>query len=103
MPLAFLSDIHHILNIILSLLLQSIFLFRCYFIYRLVEGLSSSDEVAKNIRPKLIVTLILSVIYDLPRLYLNVNLFGSLCTFYYNIIQRVIDSITYRAMKRNDN
>ena len=72
---------------------------RCYFIYRLVEGLSSSEEVAKSIKPKLIICTVLSVLYDLPRLYLNVNLFGSLCTFYYNIIQKSIDYITYRIMK----
>ena len=74
-------------------------LIRCYFIYRLVEGLASADEGAKSIEPKLITATVLSIIYDLPRVYLNVNLFGSFCSFYYNIIKDSSDTITFRVMR----
>ena len=70
--------------------------FRCYFIYRLVEGFATADEVAKSIRPKLIGFTALSILYDLPRAYLNVNLFGSLCSFYYNVLIYVNGSFSYR-------
>ena len=72
---------------------------RCYFIYLLVEGLAAADDVAKSIKPKLITMTVISIIYDLPRVYLNVNLFGSLCSFYHNIIQDTSDTITYRVME----
>ena len=74
-------------------------LFRCYFIYLLVKGLSAADDVAKSIKPKLITTTVLSILYDLPRVYLNVNLFGSLCSFYYNIVQHASDTMNYRVKK----
>ena len=70
--------------------------FRCYFIYRLVEGFATASEVAKSIRPKLIGFTALSILYDLPRAYLNVNLFGSLCSFYYNVLIYVNGSFSYR-------
>ena len=61
---------------------------RCYFVYRLVEGLATVDDVVKTIEPKLKLFSFLSILYDLPRVYLNVNLFGSLCSFYYNIVKQ---------------
>ena len=59
---------------------------RCYFVYRLVVGLASADDVAQSLKSPHILCSILSMIYDIPRIYLNVNLFGSLCSFYHNII-----------------
>ena len=67
---------------------------RCYSIYQLVKGITSVDEVNANIKPKLTLFVILSIIYDLPRMYLNVNLFGALCSFYYMFIEQVMDVST---------
>ena len=72
---------------------------RCYFIYRLVEGITTAEEVAKNIKPKLITCAVMSVLYDLPRMYLNVNLFGSICSFYHNVIKHGLNFITIRYKK----
>ena len=74
---------------------------RCYFIYRLVEGFSTADEVAKIIKAKLTIFTVLSILYDLPRMYLNVNLFGSLCSFYYIVIRNVNKILTYRRNEEN--
>ena len=52
--------------------------------------MATADDVAKSIKPKMITVSILSIFYDCPRIYLNVNLFGSLCSFYYNIIKQNI-------------
>ena len=68
-----------------------------------MEGFASADEVAKSIKPKLITSTVISIIYDLPRIYLNVNLFGSLCTFYHIIIDPYTDSITYRIKTSKTN
>ena len=64
--------------------------------YRLVEGITTADEVTKSVRPKLIGCTILSILYDLPRAYLNVNLFGSLCSFYYNVVMNVNSHVSFR-------
>ena len=64
--------------------------------YRLVEGITTADEVTKSVRPKLIGCTILSILYDLPRAYLNVNLFGSLCSFYYNVVMNVNNHVSFR-------
>ena len=61
-----------------------------------MEGISTADDVAKSIKPKMIVFTILSVFYDIPRVYLNMNLFGPLCTFYYNVILNVNNVVTLR-------
>ena len=42
----------------------------------------------EQLRPKLYFAIIAGLIYDAPRVYLNVHTFGSLCTFYYNVVQR---------------
>ena len=60
-----------------------------------------ADEVTKSIRPKLITTTIISIMYDLPRLYLNVNLFGSLCSFYYIYINPSTDTFTFSYQTGN--
>ena len=67
---------------------------RCYSIYQLVKGITSVDEVNEKMKPKLTFVIILSIIYDLPRLYLNVNLFGALCSFYYILIKQVQEVTT---------
>ena len=54
------------------------------------------EDVALDLKPKLIFFSCLSIFYDLPRLYLNVNLFGSLCSFYYNVIEQVTVVTTLR-------
>ena len=55
-----------------------------------------ADEVAKSIKPKLIFCTFMSVLYDLPRLYLNVNLFGSMCSFYHNVIKQAANVVVIR-------
>ena len=62
--------------------------FRYYMVYRLVSGFAHMTEVETSIKPKLKLFSLLSILYDLPRVYLNVDMFGSLCSFYYNIIKR---------------
>ena len=47
-----------------------------------------SSEVEKSIKPKLMLFSLLTIMYDLPRVYLNVDMFGSLCSYYYNIIKQ---------------
>ena len=54
------------------------------------------EDVVMDLKPKLIFFSCLSILYDLPRLYLNVNLFGSLCSFYYNVIEQVTVVTTLR-------
>ena len=51
-----------------------------------MAGLASANDVAEGIKPKLKLFASLSVLYDFPRMYLNVNLFGSLCSCYDNLI-----------------
>ena len=63
---------------------------RCYYVSLLVEGLASADDLARSIRPKILICSLLSILYDLPRIYLNVNLFGSLCSFYHNYIKKSV-------------
>ena len=72
------------------------FPFRCYFIYCLVSGTVRADELAKTVAKKLRYLAILSVLYDMPRIYLNVNLFGSLCSFYHNVIKQITVVTTIR-------
>ena len=55
-----------------------------------------ADEVAKSIKPKLIACTVVSILYDLPRAYLNVNLFGSICSFYYNVILNAKNFFSFR-------
>ena len=43
-----------------------------------------AEETMERLQPKLRVALIISVIYDLPRIYLNVHIFGSLCSLWHN-------------------
>ena len=69
---------------------------RCYFVYCLVVGYATHEEVAKSMKPKLIITAIISVIYDVPRVYLNVNLYGALCSFYYNVVESDNNIISLR-------
>ena len=42
----------------------------------------------EQLRPKLYFAIVAGLIYDAPRVCLNVHTFGSLCTFYYNVVQR---------------
>ena len=69
---------------------------RCYFVYCLVSGTVRADELAKNVADTLKYLAILSVLYDLPRIYLNVNLFGCLCSFYHNVIKQITVVTTIR-------
>ena len=62
---------------------------RCYFFYCLAEGITTIEDVANTLKSKLLFFSCLTILYDLPRLYLNVNLFGCLCSFYYNFIEQV--------------
>ena len=64
--------------------------------YQLVEGMNRVEDVAKALKTKLLCFPLLSILYDLPRLYLNVNLFGCLCSFYYNFIEQVTVVTTLR-------
>ena len=40
----------------------------------------------EKLRPKLRLALFLSLLYNLPRVFLNVHVFGSICSLYYNLI-----------------
>ena len=46
-----------------------------------------AEETMARLRPKLRICLVASFLYDLPRLYLNVNVFGSLCSFWHNVVK----------------
>ena len=69
---------------------------RCFFFYCLVAGLATAEEVAKSLQSKLIITAIFSFIYDIPRIYLNVNLYGALCSFYYNVMLDDNNIVSFR-------
>ena len=64
-----------------------------------MEGLTTAQEVAKSIKPKLIFCSIISAAYDIPRIYLNVNLFGSLCSYYHNLI---VPTSLVTTLRHND-
>merc|ERR1711922_77560 len=53
-----------------------------------------------RLRPKLRIFLVASFLYDLPRLYLNVNVFGSLCSFWHNVVK--VGFVKGRFMPRQD-
>ena len=40
----------------------------------------------EKLKPKLYIAVTLGLLYNLPRIYLNVHVFGSLCTLYHNVI-----------------
>ena len=40
----------------------------------------------EQLKPKFYLALVFCLFYNLPRLYLNVHIFGSICSLYYNII-----------------
>ena len=40
----------------------------------------------EKLKPKLYFAIALGFLYDIPRVYLNVHVFGSICSLYYNVI-----------------
>ena len=42
----------------------------------------------ERLKPKLYAALVAGLLYDSPRVYLNVHTFGSICSFYYNVVQQ---------------
>ena len=40
----------------------------------------------ERVKPKLRLALVVGLLYNLPRLYLNVHIFSSICSLYYNVI-----------------
>ncbi|MEE3019846.1 MAG: hypothetical protein VX313_01200 [Bacteroidota bacterium] len=61
-----------------------------------MAGLATAEEVTESLKSKLIITAIFSFIYDIPRIYLNVNLFGALCSFYYNVMMDDSNIVSFR-------
>ena len=50
----------------------------------------------ERVKPKLHLALVISLLYDLPRLYLNVHIFSSICSLYYNVM---LNQHTARGLK----